>query len=250
MKSRTTVFVFLAVLASYAWAPLSASAQTISVRGVKTDVSTTPGDFMEAYAEVKNLTANSLRVKLVRSKNRLPDGWASSICFGQECYAPAVNEAVVDLDASSTTVLKVTFETSTVSGEGEVEIHVANANNLSEDYTVTFMGRAPGTVSVDRVSASRSITLAQNYPNPFSLTNAPVTSIAYTNAKPGPVIMKIYNLLGSEVRTLVNEYKPGGSFIATWDARDNRGELLPPGIYVYKIMSGSNSLTRRMILSR
>lgn len=250
MKHRATISIFLAAIALVAWMPFSASAQTISLHGVKTDVSTTPGDFIDAYGEVKNLTTSPQRVRVLRTKNDLPDGWSSSICFGIECYAPAVGDITVTLAPGETAVLKVSFETSQAGGEGEVELHVSNASNPSEDYSISFKARASGTSSADRLSSARSLQLSQNYPNPFSLTDAPLTTIGYVNPRAGAVALKVYNLLGREVRTLVNEYRPAGSFVATWDARDNNGALLPPGIYIYKLMSGSTNVTRRMVLAR
>ncbi len=250
MNIRYTVSVVLATIALVAWMPFSASAQTLNLRGVKTEVSTTPGDFVDAYGEVKNLTTSQQRVRVLRTKNSIPDGWSSSICFGIECYAPAVSDLTVTLGPGETAVLKVTFETSQIGGEGEVEMHVSNASNPSEDYSIQFKARASSTSSTDRVSSIRSLQLSQNYPNPFSLSEAPLTTIGFTNPKAGAVMVKVYNLLGREVRTLVNEFKPSGSFVVTWDARDNHGALLPPGIYIYKLMSGSNNLTRRMVLSR
>ncbi len=249
MKHRTTVSLFLAAIVLVAWMPFSASAQTFSVRGVKTDVSVAANDFVDAYGEVKNLTNNNVRVRLLRTKNDLPDGWSASICFGIECYAPAVNDISVTLGPNETAVLKITFEASTTNGEGDVELHVSNTANPSEDYSITFKARTSVT-STDRLASARSLQLSQNYPNPFSLSDAPLTTIGYVNPRAANVTIKVYNLLGREVRTLVNEYRPAGSFVATWDARDNSGTLLPPGIYIYKLMSGSTSLTRRMVLAR
>jgi hypothetical protein len=249
MNHRTTVSVFLAAIALVAWMPFSASAQTLSVRGVKTEVSVVANDFVDAYGEVKNLTTSQQRVRLLRTKNDLPDGWSASICFGIECYAPAVNDITVTLAPGETAILKVTFEASSTSGEGEVELHVSNASNPSEDYSIEFKARSSMT-STDRLASARSLQLSQNYPNPFSLSDAPITTIGYVNPRAANVMIKVYNLLGREVRSLVNEYRPAGSFVATWDARDNSGALLPPGIYIYKLMSGSTSLTRRMVLAR
>ncbi len=83
--------------------------------------------------------------------------------------------------------------------------------------------------------------LNQNYPNPFN----PSTSFTYEISKAGVVSVKIYDLLGREVTTLVNEFKQAGSYSATWNAA-NFGS----GVYFCKMQSGSFSETRKMILMK
>jgi hypothetical protein len=79
--------------------------------------------------------------------------------------------------------------------------------------------------------------LSQNYPNPLN----PSTSISYKLAKSGNVILKVYDLLGNEVKTLVNEYKPAGSYTVNFDA-----SKLSSGIYIYRIIAGSYVESRKM----
>ena len=86
--------------------------------------------------------------------------------------------------------------------------------------------------------------LNQNMPNPFN----PSTAIGYQLPEAGQVRLAIYNLLGQEVRVLVNERKDAGSFTATWDGSDALGRRVASGIYLYRIQAGSFSATRRMLL--
>lgn len=81
--------------------------------------------------------------------------------------------------------------------------------------------------------------LAQNYPNPFN----PATMIQYSIPKEGLVILKIYNAIGEEVATLVNENQQVGFYNITFDAKN-----LSSGIYFYKIQVGGFIQTRKMIL--
>lgn len=81
--------------------------------------------------------------------------------------------------------------------------------------------------------------LYQNYPNPFN----PSTTIEYDIPNAGLVVLKVYNILGKEVRTLVNEYKDAGAYRVSF----NTGELAS-GVYVYQITSGNSTLTKRMVL--
>lgn len=82
-------------------------------------------------------------------------------------------------------------------------------------------------------------TLAQNYPNPFN----PVTKINYSIPKQGLVTLKVYDILGREVRTLVNEVKMVGNYTVDFD-----GTGLSSGVYFYRIQAGSFSETRRMVM--
>ena len=86
--------------------------------------------------------------------------------------------------------------------------------------------------------------LEQNMPNPFN----PSTAIGYQLPEAGMVRLAIYNLLGQEVRVLVNETKQAGSFTATWDGADALGRRVASGIYLYRIQAGSFSATKRMLL--
>jgi len=88
--------------------------------------------------------------------------------------------------------------------------------------------------------------LLQNYPNPFS----PTTTISYEIARPVDVSLKIYNVLGQEVKTLVNEFKPAGKFQAIWDGTDNSGRPAAEGMYFYRIQAGDFVQTKKIILMR
>ena len=86
--------------------------------------------------------------------------------------------------------------------------------------------------------------LEQNMPNPFN----PSTAIGYQLPEAGMVRLAIYNLIGQEVRVLVNERRNAGSFTATWDGTDAVGRRVASGIYLYRIQAGSFSATKRMLL--
>ena len=81
--------------------------------------------------------------------------------------------------------------------------------------------------------------LEQNYPNPFN----PSTTISFSLPSSEFVTLKVFDVLGNEIETLVNEEKPVGSYEITWNAED-----LPSGIYFYKIQSGSFGETKKMLL--
>lgn len=83
--------------------------------------------------------------------------------------------------------------------------------------------------------------LSQNYPNPFN----PSTRIQYSVNSTKNVTLKVYNLLGIEIATLVNEEKSAGEYNVEFN-----GSNLPSGIYFYEMKAGSLTQTRKMILLR
>ncbi|MCF8267011.1 MAG: T9SS type A sorting domain-containing protein [Ignavibacteriales bacterium] len=86
-----------------------------------------------------------------------------------------------------------------------------------------------------------SYSLSQNYPNPFN----PETKINYELSKPGYVTLKVYDMLGRDIASLVEGEKPAGSHIVSFDASQ-----LASGVYFYTIKAGSFSRTRKMVLMR
>nr|MBP9212564.1 carboxypeptidase regulatory-like domain-containing protein [Bacteroidota bacterium] len=82
-------------------------------------------------------------------------------------------------------------------------------------------------------------TLEQNYPNPFN----PSTTIRFALPAAAQTVLKVYNVVGQEVATLVNEYREAGTFEATFDA-----SKLSSGIYFYALKAGDHTQARKMVL--
>ncbi|MFQ6092411.1 MAG: FlgD immunoglobulin-like domain containing protein [bacterium] len=104
----------------------------------------------------------------------------------------------------------------------------------------------PGSVSIGKPVPTR-YNLAQNYPNPFN----PETSIQYSvvsDQSPPHITLKIYNILGEEVRTLVDELKDAGYYTVTWDGKDSGGLGVASGVYFYRLTAGDFTSTKRMVL--
>ena len=81
--------------------------------------------------------------------------------------------------------------------------------------------------------------LKQNFPNPFN----PVTNIQYQIVNQGMVTLKVYDMLGREVKVLVNEIKSPGKYVVSFDATG-----LSSGVYFYKMTSGDFSETKKFVL--
>ncbi len=91
----------------------------------------------------------------------------------------------------------------------------------------------------EKKSTPQSFTLNQNYPNPFN----PSTKISYTIPKNSNVTLKVYDILGNEISTLVNNSQTAGTYKVNFDASN-----LSSGLYLYKIQAGQFSQVRKMML--
>jgi len=110
------------------------------------------------------------------------------------------------------------------------------------DYGLIFYNEDSVVTSVrDNYSVMYDYKLYQNYPNPFN----PMTRIKYSIPGSEIVQMKIYNMLGSEIKTLFDEYKQAGNYEIEFDASN-----LPSGVYFYRVISRSYADTKKMILLR
>jgi len=113
-------------------------------------------------------------------------------------------------------------------------------SDVQSDYlTLAKNGTEYTKRNINGSSVVSEYSLDQNYPNPFN----PVTTISYALPQDGLVILKIYDALGREVSTLVNEFKQTGRYTASLDA-----SRLSSGVYIYTLTSGKYSATKKMVL--
>jgi len=91
---------------------------------------------------------------------------------------------------------------------------------------------------------SQQFTLFHNYPNPFN----PATTISYNMPEKAQITLGIYDLLGKQIKTLINHSQDAGNKIAVWDGTDDLGRQVSAGVYLYKIKAGEFTQTRKMLL--
>jgi hypothetical protein len=88
--------------------------------------------------------------------------------------------------------------------------------------------------------------LGQNYPNPFN----PNTVIGFTVPESGSVSLMVYDVLGRHVRTLVSQPYQAGLHSVGWDGRDDSGNMVSAGVYVYTIKSGKYTAAKKMLFMK
>jgi len=88
--------------------------------------------------------------------------------------------------------------------------------------------------------------MLNNYPNPFNGT----TRIQLTVPQSGHVMMEIVNMLGQTVRTLVNDNREAGEYNMTWNCRDNADQPVSTGVYMLRVVSQNQSLSKKILYLR
>jgi hypothetical protein len=148
------------------------------------------------------------------------------------------------------------FETEATVAAGGVAFHpVLNGVTTVSATIPGFLTTDAGMVDVqvigdltgigDDVPPARLV-LDQNIPNPFN----PVTTIRFTLPSPSRVTLKVYDVKGRHIATLIDGRLPAGERRVEWNARDSRGNPVSSGVYFYRIQTGSETMSRKMVLLR
>jgi hypothetical protein len=114
------------------------------------------------------------------------------------------------------------------------------------DEVVFTLEEGTGVLGVDGKPTQMPLLyeLGNAYPNPFN----PSTTIEYAVPVSNHVTLKIYDLLGRTVRTLVDRYTTPGTYKVVWDARNDAGNLVPSGVYLYRMESSHFAQVKRLVL--
>ena len=122
--------------------------------------------------------------------------------------------------------------------------------NGSQVHTLTGRGSLtlsePNFLSLRYTPLPSKFALDANYPNPFN----PSTTIGYDLADASQVTLTIYDVLGQEVHSLVNEWQPAGTYQVAWDGRAGSGHQVASGLYFYELRAGAFRSMHKMLLSK
>jgi len=223
-------------------------AQEIEVITHETTLTDTIGAEMVFDFEVVNISSMVQTVFEVRTINNLPANWTSSLCFGELCFSPFFDSVATTpdfqtpaLNPEDTLITSLHVTAFTNEGTANVQIQIGTFHNPNSRITLDFVANAyPVSVSDDIVQPDKFY-LLQNYPNPFN----PSTKINFGLKESGHVSIKLYDVLGNEVAQLVNEYKSAGDHEINFN-----GSELTSGTYIYRLVAGQYSETRKMILEK
>jgi len=246
MKTLNSFFVLI-VLALFSF---NINAQDLEVIYHETTIYQPPGTDIIFYIEIVNNSTFVDTVFMVRTINNLPAGlgWTSSLCLGL-CATSSVDSLETtgspfppplqpgDTLEASVHVFTDSFSVATA----YIQVQIGTFRNPGIRTTIDYTATTDPTVNVVEDFIPKGYKLSQNYPNPFN----PLTQINYNVGEGGLVNLKVYNILGVEVATLVNEYKPAGSYQVSFE-----GNNLSSGVYIYNLSVNNFTKTRKMILEK
>jgi hypothetical protein len=102
----------------------------------------------------------------------------------------------------------------------------------------------PSPTGTDEHTLPETFALYQNYPNPFN----PTTTIRFALPQSARVVLKVYDVVGREVQTLVSGPMNAGTYDVTWNGRNQANLPVASGVYLYRLDVGDQVMTRRMVL--
>jgi len=185
---------------------------------------------------------------VITGQSKVPDTLqvGSSYTFAVTATDPDPNDTLTYTWSVNDTVKQVgrsPFFTTTLpvlKGNVIVKVVVTDMGGLSVSATWTFLV----TAVQKQPSLPTQFGLDQNYPNPFN----PTTVISFDVPKPSAVRIVVYDILGKEVRTLVNNTMSPGTYHVTWDGLNDEGRQVSSGIYFYRMEAGSFVSMKKMLL--
>ena len=159
------------------------------------------------------------------------------ICSGNAEAQYLVGQVV--FGNSSTTLSDSSYRITGTLGQTVMGITAGSSNNDYSGFWYQENSIITGVEKKMQNTLPKEYILAQNYPNPFN----PSTMINYSMPKTGLVTIKVYNILGKEIATLVNGEKIAGNYSVQFS-----GSKLSSGVYFYRMQAGSFSQTKKLIL--
>ena len=190
--------------------------------------------------DITNKGQNGQNVILAWDANTEPDFDHYAIYRGyqDDKFSPVnwLSNPVATTSATRWTDPVVKINTSAPSSVHYRITAIDDAANES-DYSNSVSTKSYQVPKIGAPQLPEVIALHQNYPNPFN----PVTEISFDLPEAAQVVLKIYNVLGEEVRTLVDNHMEIGFHSVSWDGKDETGKDLPSGIYIYRFQVSSGN---------
>ena len=130
-------------------------------------------------------------------------------------------------------------------GSGDI---VFTSASFAADKPHLYMIEHSGTLGAleENPSIPNKISISQNYPNPFN----PETRFQYNIPVDGVVSIKVYDILGKKIKTLVNQWKSAGVHNEIWSGQNDNNQMVSSGVYFYQVKVGDEQITKKMILSK
>ncbi len=199
---------------------------------------------------VLNPSSGSLNIRMIRTIEDLTPSWqpmGTAICNYSGCYPPITDTVTAIYSAATTADDTISFhfycmdsELHFVQGAGHMRIRAELVSNPSQFYELDFRANTSQTIGITNISSiAKEFSLSQNYPNPFN----PNTKINFSIPKSDYVSLRVYDMLGREVKVLVSENLSAGEYQTDFNAKG-----LASGMYYYSLRAGEYVDVKKMVL--
>jgi len=128
-------------------------------------------------------------------------------------------------------------------------VSAVNSKGYGSGYSQEVEGKT-GVKGREEERFPTKFNLSQNWPNPFNSNTAISYQVLAISGQQSAVSLKIYNILGQEIKTLIDEKQAPGYYSVLWDGTNQKESGLPSGVYLYRLKAGRFSQTRKMLLIR
>lgn len=202
-------------------------------------VDTTIGDMAQqifSYGMVNNLTGSPLTYQIHIVNRYVTPGWDSiGMCTWRQCYVSGYYD-ISEQGSTGRDTLHVYFSPYMHPGNGHCTVTItASGTTVSQDF---YASADP--IGIHQISTVvKDFSLGQNFPNPFN----PSTKINFTLPKAEYTFLRVYDILGREVKTLIAGQLNAGEYQVDFDAKD-----FASGMYYYSLRAGENVTVKKMVL--
>ncbi|MBE2217640.1 MAG: T9SS type A sorting domain-containing protein [Ignavibacteria bacterium] len=194
--------------------------------------------------------SGTLNIRIIRTIENLSTGWdtlGTAMCNYQNCFSNTTDSVTAPYGtATSDDTLSFHFYCYAVPpyvyvpGAGSITIRAELVSNPSQFIEQSFGAATSGFIGIQQISSIvKEFKLSQNYPNPFN----PTTKINFSIPKSDYVSLRVYDMLGREVKVLVNGPLTAGEYETDFDAKG-----LSSGMYYYSLRSGDYVDVKKMVL--
>lgn len=160
-------------------------------------------------------------------------------------FKASLKAAIASLNAGQTSdaISELKAFINKVKAQSGKKISVALANQLIASAQ-QIIGQLGGVAKLVSAELPTRFALGANYPNPFN----PATTLHYDLAGAGQVRLIVYNVMGQQIRVLVDQPQEAGRYQVEWDATDASGQRVAPGLYLYRLVAGDQAAVGKMLL--
>jgi len=192
---------------------------------------------IKSHGVVKNTTSSTITLNISIINRYVSPGWDSiGICDWHLCYGAGTYNITSSIVPGVFETLYVYFYPNGIQGNGHCTVSINyQSTTINQDFAVQT-----DPLGITQISSIiKEFSLGQNYPNPFN----PATKINFSIPKSDHISLRVYDILGREVKILVNESLTPGEYEIDFD-----GKGLSSGMYYYSLRAGEYVDVKKMVL--